>query len=97
MTTHSTGKNNKAAARQSCGAVCWLGIAASPTFALMAWISARDGPQNMMCSSPLDLTPIGSMAWMYLLMSLFHVSPWLKLALGRPRPLIHHATHAEGN
>jgi hypothetical protein len=30
---------------------------------------------------------IDGMAWMYLLMSLFHVSPWLKLALDRSQPL----------
>jgi hypothetical protein len=29
--------------------------------------------------------PRGAAA-MYLLMSLFHLSPWLKLASGRPRP-----------
>jgi hypothetical protein len=26
------------------------------------------------------MLPFGGMAWMYLLMSLFHVSPWLKAA-----------------
>jgi hypothetical protein len=29
------------------------------------------------------MLPISGMAWMYLLMCLFHVSPWLKLASGR--------------
>jgi hypothetical protein len=33
---------------------------------------------------------IGGMAWMYLLMSLFHVSPWLKLVFNRPRQLANH-------
>jgi hypothetical protein len=32
------------------------------------------------------LLPIGSMVWMYLLMSLFHLSPWLKLFSGRTQP-----------
>jgi hypothetical protein len=71
------------------GAAGWIGLAASPTFALMAWIAASDAPRNAICSSASDMLPIGGMAWMYLLMSLFHVSPWLKLASGRPRQLTH--------
>jgi hypothetical protein len=30
---------------------------------------------------------INGMAWMYLLMSLFHVAPWLRLASGRSERL----------
>jgi hypothetical protein len=60
--------------------VGWLGLAASPTFALMAWISAGDASQGMICSSAPGQLPITDMAWMYLLMSLFHLSPWLKHA-----------------
>ncbi|MDS1136282.1 hypothetical protein [Nitratireductor indicus] len=55
----------------------WLGLAASPTFALMAWISAGD---DMMCASGSGLLSVGGMAWMYLLMGLFHLAPWLRLA-----------------
>jgi hypothetical protein len=68
----------------------WLGLAASPTFALMAWISAND-VEAMMWSPSLGLLPIGSMAWMYLLMSLFHLPPWLRLASGFMRPA--HSAH----
>jgi hypothetical protein len=42
------------------------------------------------------MLPFGGMACMYLLMSLFHVSPWLKLASSRPRPLTT-ATQLEGD
>jgi hypothetical protein len=56
----------------------WIGLAASPTLALMAWIAAAGAPHTAVCSSAMS--PIDSMAWMYLLMSLFHVSPWLRLA-----------------
>jgi hypothetical protein len=36
------------------------------------------------CSSGSSILPIDGMTAMYLLMSLFHLSPWLKLAAGRP-------------
>lgn len=67
----------------------WLGLAASPTFALMVWVSARD-VEAMMCSPALGGLPVGGMAWMYLLMSLFHLSPWLRLALRFMRPVQPH-------
>ncbi|MFK0693060.1 hypothetical protein ACFX5Q_33730 [Mesorhizobium sp. IMUNJ 23033] len=56
----------------------WLGLAAAPTFALMAWISALGSPGMTMCSAASPFMPINDMALMYLLMSLFHVSQWLK-------------------
>jgi hypothetical protein len=62
----------------------WIGLAASPTFALMAWIAADDA-RMAICASASDMLPIDGMTAMYLLMSLFHVSPWLKLASGRRR------------
>jgi hypothetical protein len=39
---------NKGSARiwQARGAAGWLALAASPTFALMAWIAANDAPPN---------------------------------------------------
>ena len=97
MTTLGAAMNGKASAWQGCGAACWLGLAASPTFALMAWISVSDGLQDMMCAAPSGLLPIRGMASMYLLMCLFHVSPWLRLAPRHPRQLTHPATQAEGN
>lgn len=68
-------------------AAVWLGLAASPTFALMAFFSANE-VEAMMHSPALGVLPIGGMAWMYLLMSLFHLPPWLRLASGFMRPPI---------
>jgi hypothetical protein len=56
-----------------------LGLAAAPTFALMAWISAVGSPGMTMCLAASAFVPINDMALMYLLMSFFHLSPWLKL------------------
>jgi hypothetical protein len=36
-----------------------------------------------LCSSGSSVPPIDGMTAMYLLMSLFHLSPWLKLASSR--------------
>lgn len=44
----------------------------------MAWVSAND-MQSMLCASAPGVLPIGGMAFMYFLMSFFHLSPWLKL------------------
>ncbi len=47
----------------------------------MALLSAvpGGGPPEMLCSAA-DMSPLSGMTTMYLLMSAFHVSPWLKLA-----------------
>ncbi len=56
----------------------WLGLAASPAFAIMALVTAAGGPAAMMCAAmPAPL--LSGMAPMYLLMSTFHSGPWLKL------------------
>ena len=75
----------------------WLGLAAAPTFALMAWISAVGSPGMTMCSAASAFMPINDMALMYLLMSLFHVSPWLKLFSARSQHRNTSVTQTEGD
>jgi hypothetical protein len=62
----------------------WLGLAAMPTFAILALITALSdgGAMNGLCSS-MSWAWLGGMTPMYLLMSAFHSPPWLKLIFGR--------------
>jgi hypothetical protein len=46
----------------------------------MAWITANDHGAMALCSPGSSILPIEGMTAMYLLMGLFHLSPWLKLA-----------------
>ena len=67
------------------GAAGWLGLAAAPTFAIMALLTSvlGGGPADMLCSAAPDASPLSGMLPMYLLMSAFHSTPWLKLISGR--------------
>ena len=56
----------------------WLSLAAAPTFAIMALLSATGGAPDLLCSSAGG-SPFGGMIPMYLLMSAFHSAPWLRL------------------
>jgi hypothetical protein len=56
----------------------------------MAWISAVGSPGMTMCYAASPFVPINEMALMYLLMSFFHLSPWLRF-LSRRREAPHHA------
>lgn len=65
------------------GVAGWLGLAAAPTFAGMAlftYLSGGDGA--MICSAPA-MSPLGGMAPMYLLMSIFHSTHWFRLLARR--------------
>jgi hypothetical protein len=84
MTTSSAAKGEGTLAWQARGAGGWLALAASPTFTFMAWIAANDTHPVALCTAGSSLLPIHDMTAMYLLMSLFHLSPWLGLASGRP-------------
>jgi hypothetical protein len=66
------------------GAADWLGLAAAPTFAVMAALSGVSG-MDMPCAAAPDAPPLSGMVPMYLLMSAFHAAPWLRLAAGRRR------------
>jgi hypothetical protein len=66
------------------GVAFWLGFAAAPTFALMAfWTCFFSCQPDMLCMATQDSSPMSGMTVMYLLMSAFHLSPWLKLISGR--------------
>lgn len=63
---------------------CWLSLAAAPTFAAMSLWSALLGSKlDMLCAAMQGASPISGMTVMYLLMSAFHVAPWLRLISGR--------------
>jgi hypothetical protein len=66
------------------GAADWLSLAAAPTFAIMALLSGvAGGPSVMHCTAAHDASPLNEMVAMYLLMSAFHSTPWLKLISSR--------------
>ena len=57
-----------------------LGLAAAPTFAIMAlWAGLFSGQPDMLCIAMQGSSPMSGMTLMYLLMSLFHAAPWLRL------------------
>jgi hypothetical protein len=70
------GRNHGAAIARV--AADWLGLAAAPTFATMTLMTAAFGRgMEPLCSAHGSL--MSGMAPMYLMMSAFHVSPWLRL------------------
>jgi hypothetical protein len=76
-TGHEAGRRGDAAAP---GAAGWLGLAAAPTFAVMALLTCvSGGDADMMCSAAHAASPLSGMVPMYVLMSAFHSAPWLKL------------------
>jgi hypothetical protein len=67
------------------GAANFLCLAAAPTFATMALLTGvlGGGPQDMLCSAAPDASPLSGMVPMYVLMSAFHSTPWLRLISSR--------------
>ena len=64
------------------GAADFLYLAAAPTFAIMALLTAvwGGGSPDALCSGA---SPLSGMVPMYLLMAAFHLAPWLKLISNR--------------
>ena len=63
------------------GAVRLLSLAATPTFAVMALLTVihDDGMPDTICSATREGSLLTGMVPMYLLMSAFHLAPWLRL------------------
>jgi hypothetical protein len=57
----------------------WLGLAASPSFAAMATLSAVHGSDRMLCAAMPGASLLDGMTVMYGLMCVFHASPWISL------------------
>ena len=68
------------------GAADLLSLAAAPAFGVMALLTAVLGgsPLDALCSAAHDGSPLCGMMPMYLLMSAFHSTHWLKLISSRP-------------
>jgi hypothetical protein len=59
-----------------------LRLAAAPTFAAMALLAGLGGdgaPADLLCQSAAHSSLFSGMVPMYLLMSAFHLPPWVKL------------------
>jgi hypothetical protein len=57
----------------------WLAIAAAPTFATMAIMTTLSTGEGTGAICGSDPSSLAGMTPMYLLMCLFHTSPWLEL------------------
>lgn len=60
------------------GAAGRLGLAAAPTFALMALWSGLSGSPADICTGMQSALPLDGMTLMYALMSVFHAPAWLR-------------------
>jgi hypothetical protein len=67
------------------GVADWLSLAAAPTFAMMALLTGvlGGGAPDILCAASQGASPLTGMIPMYLLMSAFHLAPWLRLISGR--------------
>ncbi|MBB3656849.1 hypothetical protein FHX15_002077 [Rhizobium sp. BK650] len=86
MSAPISGAGNSAGSSLPSGIARSLSFAAAPTFGVMAVLSASGPAADMICSMggmPMDEASVFSgMMPMYLLMTLFHVGPWLRLMSG---------------
>ena len=70
-------RSNESGNAATTGAADFLYLAAAPTFAIMALLTAvlGGGSPDALCGA----SPLSGMVPMYSLMSAFHLAPWLKL------------------
>ena len=68
-----------------------LSLVAAPTFAIMAFLTGiqDSGMQGMLCAATHGGSPLTGMVPMYLLMSAFHLAPWLRLITNWRRGACH--------
>jgi len=86
-TAYSEAPNSGSSPRGGARAADRLSLAATPTFAVMALLTAGfgGGAMERLCSA--GPFPLGGMVIMYGLMSLFHSPPWLRrISNRRVRP-----------
>ena len=79
MTIHAPRAGERRGARRP-SAASWLTFAAAPAFAVMSVLSvmpAEAAPTT--CLGGSESSFLGGMAWMYLMMSVVHLPPWLRL------------------
>ncbi len=62
----------------------WLNLAAAPTFAVMALLAGiSGGPADVLCAAAQPASLLSGMVAMYVLMTIFHAGPWLRLIATR--------------
>jgi hypothetical protein len=98
MPTYTIGTREEWFAAAILGTADWLCFAAAPTFAIMALLTGvlGGGSREILCSAMHDASPLGGMAWMYILMSAFHSTPWLKLISSRRKRRLRGPSYAWG-
>jgi hypothetical protein len=82
MSAISTGGGSQGAAAAHATAD-WLGLAAMPTFTIMALVTSYLGVGAEPFCSAEHGSLLSGMAPMYLMMGAFHSGPWLRLLSGR--------------
>jgi hypothetical protein len=78
---HSAIRDTSGEKAVTLAAADYICLAAAPTFVIMAVLTGAFGgiSASMLCSGMADTSSVGGMAPMYLLMSAFHSTPWLRL------------------
>ncbi|MGX9145663.1 hypothetical protein [Mesorhizobium sp. 128a] len=66
------------------GIADWLCLAAAPTFAVMALLTCMHTGDGVISCLGANASMLTGMPLMYLLMSAFHLAPWLRVISGRP-------------